>query len=202
MADWKNSPAYAVLPPGARRVLRAIERSIGDGSSASVSYTSFWLDHNIEGKLVSPSLKLLNHLGMIDIESGPYRSNVFRLSTRWRTIDALEAARLVKLARLPKPPRVAAPKPPKPAPTPKPVKVEPPRTIAAPRAVAAAPVVHGRRSIDQPAGCCGPDRRRSAPSRWKPVPRSGWPTRTRDGLIRLANGVTTIEKTPRQAISD
>ena len=29
----------------------------------------------------------------------------------------------------------------------------------------------------------------------EPVPRSGWPTRTRDGLIRLANGVTTVEKT-------
>ncbi len=29
-----------------------------------------------------------------------------------------------------------------------------------------------------------------------------WPTRTRDGLIRLSNGVTTVENTRRQAISD
>ena len=126
MSDRENSPAYAALPRNARRVFAAIERAIGDGSSASVSYTSFWLDHNIEGKLVSPSLKLLDHLGLIDIESGPNRSTVFRLSTRWRTIDALEAARLVKLARLPKPPRVVAPKP---APTPKPATVERPRTM-------------------------------------------------------------------------
>jgi hypothetical protein len=47
MADRENSPAYAALPRSARRVFAAIERAIGDGSSASVSYTSFRLDHHI-----------------------------------------------------------------------------------------------------------------------------------------------------------
>ena len=37
MADRENSPAYAALPPSARRVFGAIERAIGYGSSAPVS---------------------------------------------------------------------------------------------------------------------------------------------------------------------
>jgi hypothetical protein len=39
----------------------AIERAIGDGSSASVSYVDFRLDHHIGRRSVSPSLKLLDH---------------------------------------------------------------------------------------------------------------------------------------------
>ena len=66
MADRENSPAFAMLPRSARRVFAAIERAIGDGSSASVSYIDFRLDHGIARKAVSPSLKLLDHLGLID----------------------------------------------------------------------------------------------------------------------------------------
>jgi hypothetical protein len=55
-------------------VFAAIERAIGDGSSASVSYVAFSLDHHIARKAVSPSLKLLDHLGLIDIEPGPRRN--------------------------------------------------------------------------------------------------------------------------------
>ena len=47
MADRENSPVYAALPRSARRVFLAIERAIGDRSSASVSFTSFRLDHHI-----------------------------------------------------------------------------------------------------------------------------------------------------------
>ena len=44
MSDRENSPAYAAPPRSARRVFAAIERTIGDGSSASVSYTDFrWI---------------------------------------------------------------------------------------------------------------------------------------------------------------
>ena len=56
----------------------AIERTIGDGSSVSVSCTDFRLDHHIARKAVSPSLKLLDHLGRIEIEPGPRLINVFR----------------------------------------------------------------------------------------------------------------------------
>ena len=60
MTNRASSPAYAMLPRSARRVFAAIERAIGDGSSASVSYVDFRLDHHIARKSVSPSLKLLD----------------------------------------------------------------------------------------------------------------------------------------------
>jgi hypothetical protein len=66
MADRSESPAYAALPPSARRVFAAIERAIGDRGSASASYTSFAMDHHIGRQSISPSVKLLDHLGLID----------------------------------------------------------------------------------------------------------------------------------------
>ena len=71
MPNRENSPAYAALPRSARRVFAAIERAIGDGSSASVSYTDFRLDHHIGRQSISVSLKLLDHLGLIEVEPGP-----------------------------------------------------------------------------------------------------------------------------------
>jgi len=47
-----------------------------------VSYVAFRLDHHIARKAVSPSLKLLDHLGLIEIEPGPRLVNVFRFSIR------------------------------------------------------------------------------------------------------------------------
>ena len=139
MADREDSPAYAALPRSARRVFAAIERAIGDGSSASVSYEDFRLDHHIGRRYISVSLKLLDHLGLIEIEPGPRLVNVFKFSNRWRTVDEVEAVRLAALARelrahrkferrrepsdkalLRKPFRQRV----KPAPTPKPMTVE------------------------------------------------------------------------------
>ena len=57
------------------------------------------LDHHIARKSVSPSLKLLDHLGLIGISPGTRLVNVFRFSNRWRTIDEVEAVRLAALAR-------------------------------------------------------------------------------------------------------
>jgi hypothetical protein len=127
MADREHSPAYQMLPRSARRVFAAIERAIGDGSSASVSYTSFRLDHHVGRRAMSISLKLLDHLGLIEIEPGPRLVNVFRFSNRWRTIDEVEAVRLAALAREVQPHRrfgkLPEPKPVKP-PKPKPMTVE------------------------------------------------------------------------------
>jgi hypothetical protein len=99
MTDREHSAAYRMLPRRARRVFAAIERAIGDGSSASVSFVDFSLNHGIGRQSVSPSLKLLDHLGLIEIAPGPRLVNIFRLSNRWRTIDAVEAVRLAALAR-------------------------------------------------------------------------------------------------------
>ena len=114
MSDRENLPAYQMLPRSARRVFAAIERAIGDGSSASVSYVDFRLDHHIARKAVSPSLKLLDHLGLIEIEPGPRLVNVFRLSRRWCSIDEVEAKRLAALAREVKPHRTFERREPKP----------------------------------------------------------------------------------------
>ena len=81
MPDRENSPAYRMLPLRARRVFAAIERAIGNGRSASVSYEGFRLDHHIGRQNISPSVKLLDHLGLIEIEPGPRLVNVFRFST-------------------------------------------------------------------------------------------------------------------------
>jgi hypothetical protein len=96
MADRDDSSAFQMLPKSARRVFAAIERTIGDGSSASVSYVDFMLDHHMAPKVVSPSLKLLDRLGLIEIETGRRGSNVFRLSNRWRGIDEAEAKELTR----------------------------------------------------------------------------------------------------------
>jgi hypothetical protein len=78
------------------------------------------------GGSVSPSLKPLDHLGLIEIEPGPRLVNVFRFSNRWCTVDAVEAVRLAALAREVKPHRTFG-KPPEPKPVqpkPKPMTVE------------------------------------------------------------------------------
>jgi hypothetical protein len=98
MTDRANSPAYQMLPRSARRVFAAIERAIGDRSSASVSYTDFSLTYHIGRQSISVSLKLLSHLGLIEVEPGVRLCNRFKLSNRWRTIDEVEAKRLAQEA--------------------------------------------------------------------------------------------------------
>jgi hypothetical protein len=71
MTDRENSPAFCGAAPQRATGVRR-ERAIGDGSSTSVSYVAFRLDHHIGRKAVSPSLKLLDHLGLIEIEPGPH----------------------------------------------------------------------------------------------------------------------------------
>jgi hypothetical protein len=96
MTDRSDSPAYLALPQSARGVLAAIEQAIGGGDSASVSYLAFMLDHHMAPQVVSPSLRLLDRLGLIEIETGRRGSNVFRLSNRWRGIDEAEAKELAR----------------------------------------------------------------------------------------------------------
>jgi hypothetical protein len=128
IGKFAGSPAYQMLPRSARRVFAAIERAIGNGSSASVSYTEFQLDHHIGRQNISVSLKLLHGVGLIEVEPGPRLTNIFRLSNRWRTIDEVEVARLSELAREPQPGRRfekrREPKPVTAAPSPKPMTVE------------------------------------------------------------------------------
>ena len=132
MSDRENSPAFAMLPRCARRVFAAIEQAIGDGSSVSVGYTDFKLDHHIARTSISSSLKLLDHLGLIEIEPGTRLVNIFRFSNRWRTVDEVGAVMLAARAREVKPHRTfekrREPKAVKRS-TPKPMTVERPRVM-------------------------------------------------------------------------
>jgi hypothetical protein len=137
MTDRASSAAYRMLPRAARRVFAAIETAIGDGSSASVSYTDFALVHHIGRRAISPALKALSHLGLIEVEPGKRLVNHFRLSNRWRTIDEVEAKRLSELARAVMPHRrfekrrapLVKSIEPKPAPAPKPMTIARPRVM-------------------------------------------------------------------------
>ena len=78
------------------------------------------LEFHVGRQSISKGLKMLDRLGMIEVEAGPRCSNRFRFSNRWRSIDKVEAARLAALARevLPhrrfsKPPELKPVKPPK-----------------------------------------------------------------------------------------
>ena len=130
--EWGWERNGTLHRPSARRVFAAFEQAISHGSSASVSYTDFRLDHHIARKSISSSLKLLDHLGLIEIEPGPRLVNIFRFSNRWRMVDEVEAVRLAALARELKPHRSferrREPKVLKP-PTPKPMTVERPRIM-------------------------------------------------------------------------
>ena len=164
MTDRTGSPAYQMPPRSARRVFGAIERAIGNGSSASVSYSDFRFDHHIGRQNISVSLKLLDHLGLIEIEPGPRLVNVFRFSNRWRTVDEVEAVRLAALAREVQPRRRfekrREPQPVKPAPAPKPMTIGRPRAMQ--RRVPSLPRCRGMTmggSVSQPRSRPRPGRR-------------------------------------------
>jgi hypothetical protein len=99
MSDGTSSAAYAALSKTARRMLGVIQKAIGKDGSAAISFTDFMFTHRIGRPSISKGLKQLDALGMIEIARGPRAGNVFRLSNRWRAINADEAARLAREAR-------------------------------------------------------------------------------------------------------
>jgi hypothetical protein len=71
-----------------------------------VSYVAFSLDHHIARRSVSPSLKLLDQLGLIEIEPGVRLVNHFRFSNRWRrSRSASTSRRLLPRVTIQNPPR-------------------------------------------------------------------------------------------------
>ena len=124
-----QSPAYAALTPSGKRCLHLIEDEVARSGGAARIPRKGFMAVGISKAAVSFGIKQCERLGFVNVTVGLRHANVFVLLDDWRSLDADEAARRVKLARLPKPPRVAAPKPPKPTPASKPVKAEPPRMI-------------------------------------------------------------------------
>ena len=95
--------AFAVLPRGARRLLDVLARAIGEGGgSALLSYDDLEA-LGTDRKALPSALRALAHLGLIEVGVGPRVSGRYSLATRWRSLDSVEAARLVKLAHEPRP---------------------------------------------------------------------------------------------------
>jgi DNA-binding GntR family transcriptional regulator len=100
--DRADSPAMQVLAKkrAVMRVFQAIERAIGDGSSAALSHTTLMYEYHLGHIAIRKSLPLLVELGLIEIDRGRHNVNVFRFSNRWRTVTA-EAAQMAVLAQAP-----------------------------------------------------------------------------------------------------
>lgn len=82
----------AMLPDGAAKVLGVIERVAGDRAVARVSFLDFQFEHRLGRLTISRAIGLLQDTGLIDVEIGPQRANLYRLSRRWAAIDE-DAAR-------------------------------------------------------------------------------------------------------------
>lgn len=134
MDDRTGSSAYLALTPGGKRVLDVISREIERNGAARISRRVFHQTHGISRSAVGFGLKQLALCGFVVVsEEGWQRANVYHLDDGWRSLDADEAKRLVKLAHEPKPPRVwhksVMQKPVKPAKPPKPPKIAQSRIV-------------------------------------------------------------------------
>jgi hypothetical protein len=96
----EESTAYGALSRRALRVLAALDVAIArGGGEARVSYISRMNDYHVDRGSISKGLKQVVALVFVDVKPGPRLANIFRLSQRWRSIDAAAAARLAESAR-------------------------------------------------------------------------------------------------------
>jgi hypothetical protein len=102
----QTSPAYQAMTGTARHMLELIEGELARCNSVTVPirFADFVALGIREGSC-GFALRQVVLFGFADVERGPLpaRINTFRLSTRWQSIDATEAARLQVLARKPEP---------------------------------------------------------------------------------------------------
>ena len=113
--DMLASPAYAALSPTGRRVLALIEREVTrNGGVAAISYSNIKRSCGVIHGTCGFALRQVRLLGFFSVEleaAPPRRVNTFTPSTRWQSIDAVEAHRLAVEARLPQSRPVRVPKP-------------------------------------------------------------------------------------------
>ena len=134
MADRSEvlqSAAYAALSLGGKRVLHVIEEEVAAHGNGVVIPLDEFMARGMCRTAAQFGIRQCECLGLIKVEIGPRRVNVFRLCDDWRALDKVEAKRLVRLARGPTPQRASSKpvvvKPVKVVKPPKQVTVEPPR---------------------------------------------------------------------------
>ena len=107
MADDRSevlqSAAYAALTPSGKQCLHLIEDEIERGDGAAMLPRSFFTVRGLSKAATSFGVKQCERLGFVSVGTGVRGTNLLWLSDGWRTIDAVEAARRVRLAKLPKP---------------------------------------------------------------------------------------------------
>jgi hypothetical protein len=93
----ETSAAYRALTPSARRVLRVIERELGDGDQCEISRARF---RQIDATAsCSKGVAQLQALGFIASWFGDRRARVFERRDRWQGLTATEAAARVAAIR-------------------------------------------------------------------------------------------------------
>jgi hypothetical protein len=111
-SELQKSEAYRALSEGGRRVLDAVEQLAGRGAVA-ITFQQLMELTDLCRSSVRRGVRQCEALNFIVVALGPRRTSQFQLTDGWKSLDADEAARLVKQARWPTPPRPrsAPPKP-------------------------------------------------------------------------------------------
>jgi hypothetical protein len=133
-SEVQRSAADAALCVGGQRVLKVIEEEVRGGGSA-ITLDQLMDRADLCRSSVRRGIRQCELVGFIAVAMGPRRVNLFKLSDGWKSLDAAEAKRRMKLAKEPTPPRQIS-APPKPVRQAR-VEVEQPP----PRAVPSMPVV-------------------------------------------------------------
>jgi hypothetical protein len=126
----QKSEAYATLSVGGGRVLDAVEQLAGRGAVA-ITLEQLMELTDLCRSSVRRGIRQCELVGFIAVAMGPRRVNLFKLCDGWKSLDAAEAKRRMKLAKEPTPPRQSSAPPRAVRPVKVPVEVEqpPPRAV-------------------------------------------------------------------------
>ena len=104
----ERSPAYEILRPSSRRLLRFIDTEVARNGGAITLYNDQFEIVGSLTRVVLPGLAELHALGLIDVERYPKRCRV-ALSRRWERITTADQARATSVAAREERPPVVTP---------------------------------------------------------------------------------------------
>ena len=103
-SEVRKSPAFEALSVGGKRALKVIEEEVRGGGSA-ITLDELMDRADLCRSSVRRGIRQCELVGFIAVAMGPRRVNLFKLSDGWKSLDAAEAKRRMKLAKEPTPPR-------------------------------------------------------------------------------------------------